>query len=70
MLSFPVVVPVPFMTYDEYAKYTGMSKRNIGAWVEQGKIIIQNKDKPKEQPLVNIVAMTELATRETLDKLR
>lgn len=70
MLSFPVVVPVPFMTFDEYSRHTGMTKRTIGEWASSGRIIIQNKEKPKETPLVNVVAMTEKATREALELLR
>ncbi|MCE7556359.1 hypothetical protein [Aliivibrio fischeri] len=68
-LSFQVVVPVPFMTYQEYSKYSGITVRTLKNWQQQGLLIIKEKNKPRETPLVNVIAMQELATREALSYL-
>ena len=69
MLSFQLVIPAPFMTFDEYARFSGMTPRTIADWASKGKLIIKKKEVPRETPLVNVVAMTELATREALEQM-
>ncbi|MBP3140112.1 hypothetical protein ACTFQ5_15790 [Aliivibrio fischeri] len=69
MLSFQVVITAPFMTLDEYSRHSGMTKRTLKDWAAQGKLILKKKDLPKETPLVNVIAMQELATREALSYL-
>ncbi len=69
MLSFQIVIPVPFMTFEEYSRHTGMPKRTLKDWAAKGKLILKKKELPKETPLVNIIAMQELATREALEHL-
>lgn len=66
MLSFQVVINSPYMTYAEYARYTGQTVRQIEDWAKKGRIIIQPKEARTETPLVNVIAMTEKATREAL----
>lgn len=69
MLSYQVVLNTPFMTYDQYSQFSGMPKRTIMDWVSDGRLLIKNKDKPKETPLINMVALVELATREAMENL-
>ncbi|EJL6733951.1 hypothetical protein NMR87_002760 [Vibrio alginolyticus] len=69
MLSYQVVLNTPFMTYDQYSQFSGMPKRTIMDWVADGRLPIKNKDKPKETPLINMVALVELATREAMENL-
>lgn len=66
MLSFQIVVNAPFMTLEEYSRYSGMSKRLLRDWEREGKVIFKKRDKPGETPLVNVIAMNEIATREAL----
>ncbi|ENH7109822.1 hypothetical protein ABWJ26_000225 [Vibrio fluvialis] len=70
MLSYQVVINTPFMTYEQYSQFSGMPKRTISDWVNEGKLPIKNKDKPKETPLINMVALLEIATREAMQQLR
>ncbi|CZF83147.1 hypothetical protein [Grimontia marina] len=65
MLSFTVAIPAPYMTYAEYARFTGMSKRLVEDWAALGKVIIAPKVLAGEKPLVNVIAMIEKASRET-----
>ncbi|MCG9647956.1 hypothetical protein L1D24_05140 [Vibrio brasiliensis] len=69
MLSYQVVLNTPFMTYDQYSQFSGMSKRTIIDWVADGRLPIKRKAKPKETPLINVVALLEMATRETMERL-
>ncbi|MCG9724493.1 hypothetical protein [Vibrio brasiliensis] len=69
MLSYSPVVPVPFVTFEEYSRATGIPLRTIQDYVRKGRIIIKKKDLGKEKPLINLVAMTELATREAVELL-
>lgn len=66
MLSFQIVINSPYMTYEEYARHTGQTVRQIKDWAAQGKIITQPKGAAKETPLINVIAMNEKATREAL----
>lgn len=69
MLSYQVVINTPFMTYDQYSHFSGMPKRTIMDWVSDGRLPIKTKSKPKETPLINMIALHEIATRETLERL-
>ncbi len=69
MLSYQVVLNTPFMTYDQYSQFSGMPKRTIMDWVKDGRLPIKKKDKPKDTPLINMVALVEMATRETMENL-
>ncbi|ENM6580927.1 hypothetical protein ACEV7Y_01795 [Vibrio parahaemolyticus] len=69
MLSYQVVLNTPFMTYDQYSQFSGMPKRTIMDWVADNRLPIKSKTKPKETPLINMVALLEIATREAMDNL-
>ena len=69
MLSYQVVLNTPFMTYDQYSQFSGMPKRTIMDWVADGRLPIKTKAKGKETPLINMVALLEIATREAMENL-
>ncbi len=69
MLSYSPALPVPFVTFEEYSRATGIPMRTIQDYVRQGRIITKKKGASKEKPLVNLVAMNELAAREALELL-
>ncbi|SON51666.1 hypothetical protein [Vibrio tapetis] len=69
MLSYQVVINTPFMTYEQYSQFSGMPKRTIMDWVADGKLPIKTKEKQKETPLINMIALVEMATRETMEKM-
>ena len=57
------------MTYDQYSQFSGMPKRTIMDWVANGRLPIKTKAKGKETPLINMIALVEMATREAMEKL-
>ncbi|MGF1761028.1 hypothetical protein L4D76_24510 [Photobacterium sagamiensis] len=69
MLSFQVVINAPYMTYDEYARFSGLTIRTIREWANEGKLIVKAKTKNRETPMVNVIAMTEMATREAMTRV-
>lgn len=69
MLSFQIVINTPFMTYEQYSQLSGMPKRTIMDWVAEGKLPIKTKEKAKETPMINMVALHEMATREAMQLL-
>lgn len=69
MLSYSPALPVPFVTFEEYSRATGIPMRTIQDYVRKGRIIIKKKGANKEKPLINLVAMNELAAREALELL-
>ncbi|TON66173.1 hypothetical protein CGH51_22820 [Vibrio parahaemolyticus] len=69
MLSYQVVLNTPFMTYDQYSQFSGMPKRTIMDWVADNRLPIKSKTKPKETPLINMVALLEIATCEAMENL-
>ncbi|ANN29201.1 TPA: hypothetical protein RQK39_000768 [Vibrio vulnificus] len=69
MLSYQVVLNTPYMTYYQYSQFSGMPKRTIMDWVSDGRLPIKEKAKAKETPLINMVELLEMATRETLQRM-
>lgn len=69
MLTYNPVSPAPFVTYEEYSRISGLPMGTIKDYVNQGKILIKKKERPIEKPLVNMVAMIEIAAREAIEKL-
>ncbi|GEA51400.1 hypothetical protein VIN01S_22040 [Vibrio inusitatus NBRC 102082] len=69
MLSHLITTSVPFVTFEEYSRLTGIPVNTVKDYARRGLIIIKTKDRPGEKPLVNMVAMRELAAREALEKL-
>ncbi|MCG7495614.1 hypothetical protein MHO82_01900 [Vibrio sp. Of7-15] len=69
MLTYNPVSPVPFVTYEEYSRISSLPMGTIKDYVNQGKTLIKKKERPKEKPLVNMVAMIEIAAREAIEKL-
>ncbi|PMJ92837.1 hypothetical protein [Vibrio sp. 10N.261.55.A7] len=59
----------PFVTYDKYMELTGIKYTTLRDQVDSGKVIIKKKDKPREKPMINMVAMNEIAAREALEVL-
>ncbi len=57
------------MTYDQYSQFSGMPKRTIMDWVADNRLPIKSETKPKETPLINMVALLEIATREAMEHL-
>jgi hypothetical protein len=46
-----------------------MPKRTIIDWVKNGRLPIKKKAKAKETPLINMIALHEMATRETMERM-
>ena len=69
MLCHLVTTSPPFVTFEVYSRDTGIPLNTIKDYARRGLIIIKTKDRPGEKPLVNMVAMRELAAREALEKL-
>ena len=64
MMNFQIAIPVPFVTIQQYSQLTGMAIGTIKDKIGKGDIIIKSKKLPREQPLVNMVAMHQIAMKE------
>ncbi|MDN3716566.1 hypothetical protein [Vibrio breoganii] len=60
----------PFVTYELYSQLSGIPVNTIKDYVNKGRIIIKKKALPREKPLINMVAMLELAAKESNEYLR
>ncbi len=69
MLSYAVPPRSPYVTYEEYSRLTGLPDGTIKQYVREGRIIIKPKNKRTEKPLINMVAMHEIAAREAMSVL-
>ncbi len=66
MLTYSVPPTAPYVTTEEYARITGLALGTIRQYIAEGRIIIKPKDKRRDKPLVNMVAMHEIAAREAM----
>lgn len=69
MLTYKIPPLSPYVTYEEYSRISGLAMGTIKQYVEQGRIITKPKDKRRDKPLINMVAMHEMAAREAIAAL-
>ncbi|ARC92837.1 hypothetical protein B6A42_13250 [Vibrio coralliilyticus] len=60
---------IAFLPKRKFQELTGIPNSTFGDMVKDGRIIIRNKDNAGNNPEVNLVAMYEIAARETIEKL-
>ncbi|MEC6831036.1 hypothetical protein VXS06_04580 [Photobacterium toruni] len=65
MLHYQIAIPTPFVTVEQYCTLTGMPKGTVIDYIRKGKIIIKKKELPREKPLINMIAMHQIAVKET-----
>ncbi|MGF1842481.1 hypothetical protein L4C39_04700 [Vibrio clamense] len=70
MLSYALQIPAPYMRIEEYSRFSGVPLSTLRKDMENNKLIIRPKEAKNEIPMVNVVAMAEMATREALELLR
>ena len=63
-MNFQLSISVPFVTIQQYSQLTGMAVGTIKDKIGKGDIIIKSKKLPREQPLVNMIAMHKIAMKE------
>ncbi|HDY7965938.1 TPA: hypothetical protein RQK66_000466 [Vibrio vulnificus] len=66
MLTYKIPPLSPHVTYEEYSRISGLAMGTIKQYVDQRRIIIKPKDKRRDKPLINMVAMHEIAAREAI----
>lgn len=66
MLTYSVPPQSPYVTCEEFSRMTGLAMGTIRQYITEGKIIIKPKEKRREKPLINMVAMHEIAAREAI----
>ena len=64
MLQYQIVITTPFVTVDQYCILTGMTKGTVIDYIRKGRIFIKKKELPREKPLINMVAMHQIALKE------
>ena len=69
MLSYALQLPVPYMRIEEYSRFSGVPMSTLRKDMENNKLIIRPKAAKNEIPMVNVIAMMEIASREALEKL-
>lgn len=69
MLTYSVPPKSPYVTCEEYSRISGIAMGTIRQYITEGRIIIKPKAKRRDKPLVNMVAMHEIAAREALELL-
>ncbi|MCD6730820.1 hypothetical protein [Vibrio cholerae] len=68
MLTYSVPPRSPYVTMEEYSRLSGLAIGTIKQYINEGRII-KPKDKRRDKPLVNMVAMHEIAAREAMQVL-
>ncbi len=69
MMLFAQPPMIPFLPKRKFQEMTGIPSSTFNDMVNDGRIIIRNKDKAGGHTEVNLVAMYEIAARETIEKL-
>ena len=61
MSSFAIQIAAPYISVDEYARVTGIPAETVKKMIRDGRVPIRPKDKPKEKPLINVLALMQEA---------
>ncbi len=59
----------PYVTVEHYSQISGLAEGTIKQFIDEGRIFIKPKTKPREKTLINMIAMNEMAAREALEIL-
>ena len=51
----------PFVAYDEFSRVTGIPLNTVRAMVREGRLPIRPKARPKDKPLINMLALANEA---------
>lgn len=62
MNAIQLQLSTPYVTYEEYARITGLPYNTVKRMVADGRIPLRPKSNPKEKPLINLVALHQEAT--------
>lgn len=62
-------IACPYVTVAHYCNLSGLAEGTVKQFIDEGRIIIKPKSKPREKTLINMVAMTEMAAREAMEQL-
>ncbi|NNN99061.1 hypothetical protein FKQ62_06180 [Vibrio sp. B1-2] len=66
MLTYSVPPESAYVTCEKYSIISGLAMGTIRQYISEGRIITKPKEKPRDKPLVNMVAMHEMAAREAI----
>ncbi|MGB0895341.1 MAG: DNA-binding protein [Parashewanella sp.] len=61
MSHIAIQIASPFVTVDEYSRMSGIPKRTLDTMIGDGRIPIRPKNKAKEKPLINVLALMKEA---------
>ena len=56
-------IGAPFITYQQYAAMSGLSLNKIQEMAREGQLPIAPKIRPRDTPLINMVALTKQANQ-------
>ncbi|MDX1300924.1 MULTISPECIES: DNA-binding protein [Photobacterium] len=54
----------PFVTVQKFSEFTGIAVGQVNKMIHEGRLPIRNKLKPKEKPLINMVALANEADQQ------
>ncbi|QVK24849.1 DNA-binding protein [Shewanella dokdonensis] len=57
MPDIQLQVPTPYVTYEEFARITGLPYNTVKRMVYDGRLPVREKNNPKEKPMINLVAL-------------
>lgn len=61
MSQFAYQIPSPYVAFDEFSRVSGIPLNTVRAMVREGRLPIRPKQRPKDKPLINMLALAKEA---------
>ncbi|RLV57892.1 DNA-binding protein [Parashewanella curva] len=66
MSEIAIQIAVPYLTVEQYSRFSGIPENTIRWMIQQGRLPIRSKIKPKEKPLINLLALMREANDQVI----
>ncbi|ABN60788.1 hypothetical protein [Shewanella baltica] len=61
MNQIALQIATPYVTFEQYATLSGIPFNTVREMAKTGRLPLRPKDRPKEKPLINMLALTREA---------
>ena len=66
MSEIAIQIAVPYLTVEQYSRFSGIPENTIRSMIQQGRLPIRSKIKSKEKPLINLLALIREANDQVI----
>ena len=70
MKGFSIYIPSPYISVEQFAKNAGMPIETVRTMLKDGRLPQRIKDKNRQKPLINLIALLREADEQAMTLIR